>query len=56
MPEVRELETGESHRAALALLELRPHIGSADELVAQVDAQRAFGYRLTSYHFARELP
>lgn len=48
MPEVRELETAESHRAALALLELRPHIASADELVAQVDAQRALGYRLAA--------
>jgi GNAT superfamily N-acetyltransferase len=48
VPEVRELHAGESHRAALALLELRPHIGSPEALVARVDAQRACGYRLVA--------
>ena len=46
MPEIRELAAGETHRAALALLELRPHRGPADALVAQADAQRSAGYRL----------
>ena len=44
--EVRELGAGESHRAAAALLELRPHLGSADGVVARVDAARAAGYRV----------
>ncbi len=48
MPEVRELTAGESHQGALCLLELRPHLGSRDALVAQVEAQRASGYRLVA--------
>ena len=46
MPEVRELLAGETHRAAAALLELRPHVGSPDALVARVDEQRGSGYRV----------
>lgn len=48
MPDVRELERGQTHLAAVALLELRPHLGDADALVAQADAQRADGYRLAA--------
>jgi GNAT superfamily N-acetyltransferase len=43
---VRELLAGESGAATAALLELRPHVGSAGELVARVDEQRDEGYRL----------
>jgi len=46
--DVRELEGGESHLAALALSELRPHLGSREVLVAKVDTQRAHGYRLAA--------
>src|SRR4051812_14187861 len=46
MSEIRELAEGETPRAALALLELRPHRGPTGALVAQADAQRAAGYRL----------
>src|SRR4051794_29792294 len=46
MPEIRELPEGETHRAARALLELRPQRAPADALVAQADAQRPAGYRL----------
>jgi GNAT superfamily N-acetyltransferase len=46
MPEIRELAEAETHRAAAALLELRPHRGPAAALVAQADAQRADGYRI----------
>jgi GNAT superfamily N-acetyltransferase len=46
MPEIRELPEGETGRAARALLELRPHRGPAEALVAAADAQRAGGYRL----------
>src|SRR3954463_15654489 len=46
MPEIRELPEGETHRAARALLELRPQRAPAEVLVAQADAQRAAGYRL----------
>jgi GNAT superfamily N-acetyltransferase len=48
VPEVRELHAGESHRAALALLELRPHVGTPEALVARVDSQRASGYRVVA--------
>ena len=48
MPEVRELPEGETHRAARALLELRPHVGDAAALVARADAQRAQGYRIVA--------
>ena len=46
MPVVRELSAGESHLAAAALLELRPHIGAPAALTERVDRQRAGGYRL----------
>jgi GNAT superfamily N-acetyltransferase len=46
MPEIRELPEGETHRAARALLELRPHRAPAEALIAQADAQRAAGYRV----------
>src|SRR4051812_8963760 len=46
MAEIRELAPGETHRAAAALLELRPHHAPAGALVARADAQRAAGYRL----------
>jgi GNAT superfamily N-acetyltransferase len=47
MPTVRELPEGETALAARALLELRPHLGSADALVATIDQiQRPAGYRL----------
>ena len=49
MPEVRELEAGESHEAAAALLELRPHLGSREALAAQVDGLRVSGYRVASF-------
>jgi GNAT superfamily N-acetyltransferase len=48
MPEIRELAAGETHRAARALLELRPHRGPAEAIVAAADAQRAAGYRLVA--------
>jgi GNAT superfamily N-acetyltransferase len=46
--EVRELPAGESHRAAAALRELRPQLGSPEALVARVDAQRVAGYRIVA--------
>src|SRR3954454_24467794 len=46
MPEIRELPEDETHRAARALLELRPQRAPAAALIAQADAQRAAGYRL----------
>jgi GNAT superfamily N-acetyltransferase len=46
MPEIRELQEGETHRAARALLELRPHRAPSAALIAQADAQRAAGYRV----------
>jgi ribosomal protein S18 acetylase RimI-like enzyme len=48
MPQIRELAEGETHRAAAALLELRPHHAPAAALVATADAQRADGYRLVA--------
>jgi GNAT superfamily N-acetyltransferase len=48
VPEVRELLAGETHLAAAALLELRPHVGSPEALAARVDAQRASGYRVAA--------
>jgi len=48
MPEIRELPEGETHRAARALLELRPHRGPAEALVARADGQRAEGYRVVA--------
>jgi GNAT superfamily N-acetyltransferase len=46
MTEVRELGEGESLRAAGALLELRPHVGSPEKMAERIDAQRAAGYRV----------
>ena len=47
MSAVRELQEGETHLAARALLELRPWVGSVDALVAAIDGtQRPDGYRL----------
>jgi GNAT superfamily N-acetyltransferase len=46
MPDVRELGHGESHLAAAALLELRPHVGTPAELAERVDRQRSDGYRV----------
>jgi GNAT superfamily N-acetyltransferase len=48
VPEVHELQVDESHRAALALLELRPRLESAERLTSQIDAQRAMGYRVVA--------
>ncbi|MEA2245908.1 MAG: hypothetical protein QOH46_437 [Solirubrobacteraceae bacterium] len=48
MPEIRELPAGETHRAARALLELRPARGPIAELVARADAQRGAGYRIVA--------
>jgi GNAT superfamily N-acetyltransferase len=46
MPEARELHVDESHRAAAALLELRPRLESVERMTSQIDAQRATGYRV----------
>ena len=44
---IRELGPGETHLAYVAMLELRPHIGSSADFVQRVDdVQRAEGYRL----------
>ncbi|HYM57111.1 MAG TPA: GNAT family N-acetyltransferase [Solirubrobacteraceae bacterium] len=44
---IRELRAGETARAARALLELRPALGSAGALVRRIDEiQRPGGYRL----------
>ena len=48
MAEVRELREGESLRAAAALLELRPHVGSPEAMAQRIDAQRAAGYRIVA--------
>jgi ribosomal protein S18 acetylase RimI-like enzyme len=48
MPEIRELAAGETHRAARALLALRPHRAPIEALVAAADGQRAAGYRLAA--------
>jgi GNAT superfamily N-acetyltransferase len=48
MPETRELPVGESHRAALALLELRPRLETVDRMTSQIDAQRSDGYRVVA--------
>ena len=48
MPEVREIPPGEYHRAAPALLELRPHLGAIDALVERMCRQRAVGYRVVA--------
>jgi GNAT superfamily N-acetyltransferase len=48
MPEARELLVVESHRAAVALLELRPRFESVERVTSQIDAQRAAGYRVVA--------
>jgi len=48
MPEARELLVGESDRAAVALLELRPRFESVERVTSQIDAQRAAGYRVVA--------
>jgi GNAT superfamily N-acetyltransferase len=48
MSEVRELLEGESHLAAPALLELRPHHGSPEALASRIDVQRGAGYRVVA--------
>ena len=48
MSQVRELDASETRRAAAALLELRPHWGTPEELTARIDAQRATGYRVAA--------
>lgn len=45
---VREIQPGESHIAAEALLELRPHFETVEALTARIDAQRAGGYRIAA--------
>jgi GNAT superfamily N-acetyltransferase len=52
--EIRELPPGETHRAARALLELRPQRAPAEALVERADAQRAAGYRLVGSFEAGE--
>jgi GNAT superfamily N-acetyltransferase len=46
MSEIREVHEGETHRAAPALLELRPSAGPLKALTSRVDRQRGGGYRL----------
>jgi GNAT superfamily N-acetyltransferase len=48
MPEARELHAGESHMAAVALLELRPRLESVERITSQIDAQRSTGYRVVA--------
>jgi len=48
MPDARELHVGESHRAAVALLELRPRLESVERITSQIDAQRSTGYRVAA--------
>ena len=49
MEGVRELGAGESHRAAEALLELRPRWQTREAMAARVDAMReSDGYRLVA--------
>lgn len=48
MPEARELPEGESHLAAAALLELRPHFETAEAITRKIDEQRASGYRVAA--------
>jgi GNAT superfamily N-acetyltransferase len=45
---VREIERGESHIAAAALIELRPHFESVEALAARIDVQRDTGYRIVA--------
>jgi len=52
--EIRELQEGESHLAAAALLELRPHLKSVEEVAERADGQRADGYRVAASFEPRE--
>jgi GNAT superfamily N-acetyltransferase len=52
--EVREIEAGETRRAAAALLELRPHLETPVRAVERADALRAGGYRLAGSFEAGE--
>ncbi|RKQ86681.1 acetyltransferase (GNAT) family protein [Solirubrobacter pauli] len=45
---VREIQPGESHIAAAALIELRTHFESVEALTARIDLQRANGYRIAA--------
>ena len=48
MPDVRELQAGESHLAAAALLELRPRYETTEAIAERIDAQRPDGYRVAA--------
>lgn len=49
MAEIRELGPQETHLAYLSMLELRPHLGSLEDVVRQVnEQQRPEGYRLVA--------
>ncbi len=43
---IKEIPVGESHVAAAALLELRPHFETIDALARRIDDQRETGYRI----------
>ena len=45
---IKEIGEGETHVAAAALLELRPHHASVEALTRQIDKQRADGYRIVA--------
>jgi GNAT superfamily N-acetyltransferase len=45
---LRELQPGQVHLAALTLGELRPWFDSPEAIVAQVERQRPMGYRLVA--------
>lgn len=52
--DVRELPPGESGPVALALLELRPHLGTPEAVARRIHAQRASGYRVVGSFDAGE--
>lgn len=45
---IRELPPDETHRAAGALLELRPHLGDVEAVTAAAQEQRAESYRVVA--------
>lgn len=45
---VREIQPGESHLAAAALIELRTHFESVEALTARIEEQRSGGYRIAA--------
>lgn len=45
---VREIQPGESHIAAVALIELRTHFESVEALTERIDYQRSNGYRIVA--------